>query len=415
MLRKKFLLILAIFLVILVSAMSFQCTVRGEAPTIELEVYNGPEYNESDNACYYRIEAIAEGDPQPEISFGDDSNVRQISAGRVEVSVEVGETYELTATATNENGSATATFTLSGQCSEEEAEEEVEEAEETEKEAAIEEEEEEEEEEEATTTTTTPKSAPKISLAIVHGPEYSSLDGICFYRIKASVTGSPKPTITFSKDDSAGSWGKDIVQVNLDNPADAYNLTATATNSEGSDTDSISITWDCEIPAEEHTVELHPSISGTVSSAAATTAWIAFGDSPANIDWRGLFAFDVSSLAGKDIVDAQLKLADPTYYGTCDFKGDIMIGYYDFLPGIDASDWSGVSSYGTPEFFAYNAEPLEFSTSFLIEKVEQRANSGTNLQFIITYQLPATGGAPGVPEGREYYPEDITLTVTYIE
>ncbi len=95
------------------------------------------------------------------------------------------------------------------------------------------------------------KEAPTISLAIYEGP---SLDGsICYYRVEATVTGSP--TVSFSKDDSGGAWGSKKVQININNPGDTYSLTATATNSEGSDTDSIALSWGCAIPAPDPIVK----------------------------------------------------------------------------------------------------------------------------------------------------------------
>jgi len=88
------------------------------------------------------------------------------------------------------------------------------------------------------------KEAPTISLAVYAGP---TLDGsICYYRVEATVTGSP--SVSFSKDDSGGAWGSKKVQINLNDPTDTYTLTATATNSEGSATDSIALSWGCVVP-----------------------------------------------------------------------------------------------------------------------------------------------------------------------
>ena len=86
--------------------------------------------------------------------------------------------------------------------------------------------------------------APTITLAVYVGPTYSAAGGICYYRIEASVTGSP--TVSFSKDDSGGARGSKKTQINLSDPGDTYILTATATNSEGSATDSITLVWGCE-------------------------------------------------------------------------------------------------------------------------------------------------------------------------
>jgi hypothetical protein len=89
------------------------------------------------------------------------------------------------------------------------------------------------------------KKAPTISLAVTEGPTYSSADDVCYYRIKASVTGSPAPKITWSADYSNGSFGNTMAQVNLTRNNPNYTLTATATNSEGSATSSIALSWGC--------------------------------------------------------------------------------------------------------------------------------------------------------------------------
>ena len=90
--------------------------------------------------------------------------------------------------------------------------------------------------------------APTIELEILGGPTYKPDDNICYYRIKATVTGDPFPDITWSKDDSDSAWGDDIAQVNLYDSSETYTLIGTATNLEGSDTDSIPITWGCNRP-----------------------------------------------------------------------------------------------------------------------------------------------------------------------
>jgi len=87
---------------------------------------------------------------------------------------------------------------------------------------------------------------PAIELEIYEGPIYSQSDNVCFYRVKANVTGNPTPEVKFSKDDSNGAWGEFKTQVNLYNPADTYNLIATATNSEGTATSAITLNWECD-------------------------------------------------------------------------------------------------------------------------------------------------------------------------
>ncbi|MHB1346593.1 MAG: hypothetical protein ACYCXK_03785 [Candidatus Humimicrobiaceae bacterium] len=74
---------------------------------------------------------------------------------------------------------------------------------------------------------------PTIKLQMYEGPTYSQTDDVCYYRIEATVTGSPSPTITFSKDDSNGSFGSKKVQINLTKANPNYTLTAKAKNSAG--------------------------------------------------------------------------------------------------------------------------------------------------------------------------------------
>jgi len=107
------------------------------------------------------------------------------------------------------------------------------------------EESEEEEEDQTEDEEETGKSAPVIELEVYEGPLYSSPDDICYYRVKAIVTGEPSPQIVFSKDDSLGSLGPDKAQVNLSRDNKTYVLTATADNSEGEASDTLTLTWNC--------------------------------------------------------------------------------------------------------------------------------------------------------------------------
>ena len=90
------------------------------------------------------------------------------------------------------------------------------------------------------------KKTPTIKLEIYEGPTYSPSDNTCYYQIKATVTGNPYPTVKFSKDDSLGSLGHEKIQININSIDQTYTITAVATNSEGSATDSITLSWDCK-------------------------------------------------------------------------------------------------------------------------------------------------------------------------
>ncbi|MCL4416110.1 MAG: L,D-transpeptidase [Actinobacteria bacterium] len=83
---------------------------------------------------------------------------------------------------------------------------------------------------------------PSVKLSIIQGPEYAQDGKICYYRVKAEVTGNPAPRIIFSKDDSNGTWGSNVAQVNL-TQNETYNLVSEVKNSEGSSTSSITLQW----------------------------------------------------------------------------------------------------------------------------------------------------------------------------
>jgi hypothetical protein len=92
---------------------------------------------------------------------------------------------------------------------------------------------------------TTASGAPTINLEIFEGPTYSAGDDICYYRVKATVTGNPAPAVSFSKDDSGGVWGSLKTQINLTRNTPNNTLTAIAKNSAGQAMDSITLNWGC--------------------------------------------------------------------------------------------------------------------------------------------------------------------------
>lgn len=128
---------------------------------------------------------------------------------------------------------------------------------------------------------------PTVELEIYEGPLYSSSDNVCYYRIEANVTGIPTPDVEFSKDDSYGYWGEYKAQVNLNSPSATYTLIATATNSEGTATDSIELSWGCSTnnPPEITELFISPGTKFTGSKCdVIVTATDPDGDS-LNYNW----------------------------------------------------------------------------------------------------------------------------------
>ena len=309
--------------------MSATCLAPGEAPTLELEIYDGPDYSESDNMCYYRIEATGTGMPEPEIEFGEDDNVNLLGSGRVEVGVEVGGSYTLHTTSTNSAGTATASIILIGECadSDTDPDDDTDTDTDTDSDDDVDTDTDTDSDDDADTDTDSDddtdtdtdtdsddyadvvKEAPTISLAIYEGPTFE--EGICYSRVKATVTGSPTPTVSWSKDDSGGAWLPKKVQVNINNPGDTYTLTATATNSEGSTTATIVINWGCPVPGPEPEPEpiettvpigADAAISGYIivgrNAHSGTNVYV--GDTSSNKQVKTYLSFDISSISAFD-------------------------------------------------------------------------------------------------------------------
>ena len=114
--------------------------------------------------------------------------------------------------------------------------------------------------------------APTISLSIIKGPEYSPADGVCYYRVKATVTGVPAPEIIWSDDYSDSSFGENVTQINLHSAGETYVLTGTAENVAGTASKNITLTWGCNRPPEIQEITLmgnhYTSVEYEVSAAA---------------------------------------------------------------------------------------------------------------------------------------------------
>jgi hypothetical protein len=303
-------------------------------------------------------------------------------------------------------------------------------------EGATVEEEEGETAEEETTEETKEAVAPTISLEIYSGPAFSPADSVCYYRVKATVTGTPLPEIDFSKDDSGGSWGSNICQVNLHDPAGTYFLTATATNSEGTATDSIEISWGCPEVSEEEEEEgvvfegfekgatltvnsmvINPTDIGyIVRPNGINTSTMIIGDSISNEFEHGYFGWsNLSSLSGREIESVTLTLNTYKLWGNltsdiCD--GVCIILSRDEVFPLDAGDW-WLPFGETEKRFAITEEPLVWSGTSLKNAIKNKIDEGRRADFVIHCLGFNHTDWDNQIDGREYRKQDITLTVVF--
>ncbi len=410
--KKKLLLIFAIATAICLISISAQCGIKREAPTVELQIYDGPDYSESDNMCYYRVEAIFTGTPEPEIEFNTDNNVNPLGSDKVEVGVEVGDSYTLVVTATNLAGTATASITLLGECGAEAAQEET--TEETTEEEGTEEvaEEEEETTEETAEEEETAGEAPTIALEIYEGP--TPADGLCFYRVKATVTGSPSPTVTWSKDDSGGAWGTKKAQINLNNPGDTYTLTATATNSSGTDTASINLTWGCPEPETEADVPVVLTEGGYIVWGELVKYphdSIFAGDSDTDKQCRGYMSFNIAGLAGATITEASLSMSPEQVWGDPTFLGSLWIDSVDW--GADPLVMADFNILPYVAIQSFNNPDINCTSANLKTELQKAINDGkSRFRIRIRYTTPATD-SDHQWDGWDYLINEVVLHISY--
>ncbi|HAJ95147.1 MAG TPA: hypothetical protein DCP02_02825 [Actinobacteria bacterium] len=89
---------------------------KDEKPAVALKIYEGPTYSKSDDVCYYRIEAKITGAPSPVIKFSRDDSNGALGNTKIQINLKKGETYTLSVTATNSEGTANDSIKLTWGC-----------------------------------------------------------------------------------------------------------------------------------------------------------------------------------------------------------------------------------------------------------------------------------------------------------
>jgi len=280
--------------------------------------------------------------------------------------------------------------------------------------------------------------SPTINLEISEGPIYSASDDVCYWRVIAIVTGNPTPKITWSQDYSNGSFGEKIAQINLTRDNPQYTLTATAVNSTGSATDNIELTWGCddgddeeETSSEETVAEVEEepevygeslksigaksSISGQIIESltvfiagdSSGTPAIYVGDTVSNLKIIGFLSFDVSELAGENVLAAWLnikanRIGSPS--GSTFSIGDINYGNT-----LDPSDYSLAPVHLFGRSLGYS--DFSFSNDQLKNAVQSALNDGRQyyqVKLEILYQ-----GNNDTADGFEILLSNVSLEVSY--
>jgi lipoprotein-anchoring transpeptidase ErfK/SrfK len=199
---------------------------------------------------------------------------------------------------------------------------------------------------------------PSVKLSIIEGPEYAQDGAICYYRVKAEVTGNPIPKVVFSKDDSNGTWGSNITQINL-TQSEAYNLVCNVSNSEGSSTASIALNW----------------VEGEKTGTSSETTSVESNQQGTSIDYSnpGNFKIDVNltaqlvSIYYNDNLVKSLKCSggtaeSPTITGTFTTNQKI---YYAWVPKFNMGAYYWVRFYGA---YLFHSVPFDKNGNMIAEE-----------------------------------------------
>ncbi|MDZ7838885.1 MAG: hypothetical protein U5N58_13635 [Actinomycetota bacterium] len=177
--------------------------------------------------------------------------------------------------------------------------------------------------------------SPQLELEIISGPEYEGDGPICYYRVKAIVSGNPEPEISWSKDDSKGAWGRNTAQVNL-TQGQSYQLQATAENSQGTATETVSLQYvPPEKPAEQ-TQDIDYSNSDLFTIDV-------------NLDQQQVDVYYQDQLL-RSMLCSGGTAEDPTPTGTFWTNEKI---YYSWLPKYEVGAYYYIRFYGAYLFIAY--------------------------------------------------------------
>ena len=460
--RNKVYLLISIMILICLMGTSALCNQfsvgeGNEAPTLKLMISDGPSFSEGDQLCYYEVEAITTGIPEPDIEFILDDNVSLLSSKKVKIALEDrSSSYTLEATAANAEGKVSASINLSWGCgeevlNEEEAAEDEEEEEGTGIKGTDDGEETVKEEQDQGNQGQVSEGArfpPDLSIFIYEGPTYSAADDICFYRIASELHGNPYPELTWSKDDSNHTLGWDKSQVNL-HRGESYTLIATATSSEGTVTRELPLSWGCDgeddgnnnvdaddgnggaEDTEEESGEPQVIIAKmpVVSSETGTfgtsfnSGLISVGDNITNTNMQGFISFDISSLKDTQIQEVKLVLPKDKILGDISIFNDLYTGicyWGEGAPTLDSLNKpvTGIIFTKSPAWLNANTGLVAYHTAPNIGLVGDLQNSINNGKVRYKFKLYFSGAWTDNDSSFDlidFNPASIVFEVKYIK
>ncbi len=107
--------LLLLALVFFISPLKDMVMGTKSVPEVTLELLRGPEPDEESGKYLFEVEAVATGNPAPEITFNRYDDPEEVGGNRVTLLLEKGESFTLVAVAENSEGKASVTLELVGE------------------------------------------------------------------------------------------------------------------------------------------------------------------------------------------------------------------------------------------------------------------------------------------------------------
>jgi hypothetical protein len=351
-----------------------------EAPTIKLEIYEGPTYSAADDVCFYRIKAVVTGNPNPAVTFSKDDSNGAWGALKCQINIERGEEYTLTAKAKNSEGERTATLKLEWGCGDENRD-------------------------------------PEIDEIIVS--EEDPVTGQT-YILTGDADDPDGDSLTYKWTVSGGSLSSDTSNpTNWTTPAAVgdYQIKLKVEDGKGGDDEKTLTVGVLAAPVVSADMPIITSQSGYISSNGSIVLIpgpVYAGDSNTNLACQGFFCFDISSLAGKTVQNATMQFTIKTKWGDPGpVFSDLALTRVDWGSGApNAADYglSGdmiitVSDNGTGTFITFAPNIKTF--------LQENINDGKSRFKLRIHFIGAATDNDNNWDGWEYDPSGIKLTVSY--